>query len=99
MMQVDGKVTTLYQTTAEKFNHYYIFVADNIANIKSINNIPDNSNKINLVNYLYSAFKQSFTNMTVKKKTTTYEIEKIIKELKSKKVMWIWWDNSENLKN
>ena len=89
MMQIDGKVTTLYQTTAEKFNHYYIFVADNIANIKSINNIPDNSNKINLVNYLYSAFKQSFTNMTVKKKTTTYEIEKIIKELKSKKVMWI----------
>jgi len=32
---------------------------------------------------LYSAFQQSFTNMKLKN-TTTGEIEKIIKELKSK---------------
>jgi len=41
-------------------------------------------NKINLLNYIYSAFKQSFTNVAIKN-TTTNEIGKIIKELKSKK--------------
>jgi len=81
MMQINGKITTHYQTIAEKFNHYYVSVADNINNNKST---TDNSNKINPLNYLYSAFKQSFTNITVKN-TSTYEIEKIIKELKSKK--------------
>lgn len=81
MMQIDGKVTSHYQTIAEKFNHYYVSVADNITNNKST---TDNSNKINPLNYLYSAFKHSFTNITVKN-TTTYEIEKIMKELKSKK--------------
>jgi hypothetical protein len=30
MMQIDGMITTHYQTTAEKFNHYYVSVADNI---------------------------------------------------------------------
>jgi hypothetical protein len=67
MMQIDGKVTTHYQTIAEKLNHYYISVANNITNNKSINKTTDNSNKINPLNYLYSTFKQSFTNMTVKK--------------------------------
>ena len=56
-------------------------VADNIANNKST---TDNSNKINLLNYLYSASKQFFANVTVKN-TTPYEIEKMIKVLKSKK--------------
>jgi len=78
MMQTDGKVTTHYQTIVENFNHYYVSVADNINNNKFT---TDNSNKINLLNYLYSAFKQSFTNITVKNITVknTYEIEKIIK--------------------
>jgi len=67
MMQIDGKVTTHYQTIAEKFNHCYISVTDNITNNMFINNTTDNSNKINPLNYLYSTFKQSFTNMTVKK--------------------------------
>jgi hypothetical protein len=66
MMQIDGEITTHYQTIAEKFNHYYISVADNITNNNSINNTTDNSNKINLLNYLYSAFKQSITKITVK---------------------------------
>ena len=54
MMQIDGKITTHYQTIGEKFNHYYVSVADNINNNKST---TDNSNKINPLNYLYSAFK------------------------------------------
>jgi len=69
MTQIDGKITTHYQTIAGKFNHYYVSVADNISNNKSTAN---NSNKINPLNYLHSAFKQSFTNITVKN-TTTYE--------------------------
>jgi hypothetical protein len=31
-MEIDGKFTTHYQTTAEKFNSYYVSVADNITN-------------------------------------------------------------------
>ena len=81
ILQIDGKVTTHYQIIAEKFKHYFISVADSITNNKSINDTTDNSNKINPLNYLYSTFKQAFTNVTVKK-TTNYEIEKIIKELK-----------------
>jgi len=81
MMQIEGKITTHYQTIAEKFNHYYVSVADNITNNEST---TDNSNKINPLHYSYSAFKQSFTNITAKN-TTTYEIEKNIKESKSKK--------------
>jgi uncharacterized protein (DUF2225 family) len=56
-------------------------VSDNITNTNPINNTIDDLNKINPLNYLYSAFKQSFTNITIKN-TTTYEIKKIIKELK-----------------
>ena len=81
MMQIDGKFTTHYQPIAEKCNHYYVSVADSINNNKSTTDI---SNKTKPLNYLYSTFKQSFTNIAVKN-TTTYEIEKIIKELKSKK--------------
>jgi hypothetical protein len=74
-MQIDGKNTTHHQTIAEKFNNYYISVADNITNTNPINNTIDDLNKISPLNYLYSAFKQSFTNITIKN-TTTYEIEK-----------------------
>jgi hypothetical protein len=81
MMQIDGKITAHYQTIAEKFNCYYVSVANNINNNESTTNT---SNKINPLNYLYSTFKKSFTNITVKN-TTTYEMEKIIKGLKSKK--------------
>jgi hypothetical protein len=49
-----------------------------------INNTIGDLNKINPLNYLYSAFKPSFTNIELKN-TTTHEIGKIIKELKSKK--------------
>jgi len=40
-------------------------------------------NKNYPLNYLYSAFQQSFTNIKLKN-TTIGEIEKIIKELRSK---------------
>jgi hypothetical protein len=70
--------------TYYKFNNYYFSVADNITNNNPLNNTIGDVNKINPLNYLYSVFTQSFTNIKMKN-TTTYEIEKIIKELKSKK--------------
>jgi hypothetical protein len=81
MMEKDGKITTHYQTIAEKFNNYYVSVADNITNNNPLNNTVGDVNKINPLNYLYSVFTQSFTSIKMKN-TTTYEIEKIIKELK-----------------
>jgi hypothetical protein len=83
MIQIEGKTTTHYQTIAEEFNNDYISVADNITNNNSITNTTDDLNKINPLNYLYSTFKQPFTNIALKN-VTTYEIEKIIQELKSK---------------
>jgi hypothetical protein len=46
-----------------------------------INNTIGDLNTINTLNYLYSAFKPSFTNIKIKN-TATGEIGKIIKELK-----------------
>jgi hypothetical protein len=65
-------------------NNHYVSVADNITNNNPINNTNGDLNKINQLNYLYSAFKQSFANIKIKN-TITDEIEKIMKELKSKK--------------
>jgi hypothetical protein len=83
MIQIDGKTTTHYQTIVEKFNNYNISVADNINNGNFPKNTTDDLIKINPLNYLYSAFKQPFINIALKN-VTTYEIEKIIKELKNK---------------
>ena len=82
-MEIDGKIATHHQTIPNKFNNYYVSVADSIINSNSVNNTNDGTNQINLLNYLYSAFKDSFTNIKMKN-TITSEIEKIIKELKSK---------------
>jgi hypothetical protein len=83
MREIDGKITTHHQTIAEKFNNYYVSFADNITNNNSINNTSGNLNKINTLNYLYSAFKQSFTNIKIKN-TTTDEIEKNYQRIKNK---------------
>jgi len=77
IMEIVGKFATHFQTIAEKLNNYYVSVADNITNNNPINNSWW-LNKTNLLNYLYSALKQSFTNIKIKK-TTNDEIEKIIK--------------------
>jgi hypothetical protein len=87
MMQIDGKITIHYQTIMEKCNNYYISVADNINNYNYLNNTIDDLNTINPLNYLYLAFKQPFTNITLKN-ATAHEMEKIIKELKSTN-LWI----------
>ena len=76
MIDVDGKTTTHQQTIAEKFNNYYVSVADNITYNNHINNNNGDLNKINPLDYLYSVFKQSFPNIKMKN-TTTYEIKKL----------------------
>ena len=84
MLETDGKITTHHQTTAEEFNNYYVSVADNITDDNPVNNTIGYLNKNNLLNYLYFALQQSFTNIKLKY-ITTGETEKVIKELKSKK--------------
>jgi hypothetical protein len=83
MMEIDGRITTHHQTTAEKFNNYYVSVAEDITNNNPVNNSTGDLNNNNPLNYLYSAFQQSFTNIKLQN-TTTGEIEKIIEELKVK---------------
>jgi len=84
MMEIDGKITTHHQTTAEEFNNYYVSGADNITDNNPVNNTIGDLNKNDPLNYLYFAFQQSFTNIKLKN-TNTGETEKITKELKSKK--------------
>ena len=49
---------------AEEFNNYYVSVADNITNNNNpVNNTIGNLNKNDPLNYLHSAFQQSFTNI------------------------------------
>jgi len=69
MMEIDGKITTCHQTIAEKLNNCCVSVADFIKN-NPINSTNGDLNKINPLNYLYSAFKQSFTNINIKNTTT-----------------------------
>jgi hypothetical protein len=83
LMEIEGKFTTHHQTIAEKFNTYYISAADNITNNNQTMNTFDNSHKKDPLNYLYSAFQQSFTSIKLKN-TTTGEIEKITTQLKHK---------------
>ena len=83
MMKIDGKLTTHKQTIAEEFNSYCVSVANNITNDNPANNTIDDLNETDPLNYMYSAFQQSFTKIKLKN-TATGEIEKIIKELKSK---------------
>jgi hypothetical protein len=77
-MEIYGKITTHCQTIAEKFN-CYVSVANNITNNSPINSNNGDLNRINPLNYLYSAFKQSFTNIKIKI-TATNEIGNIIKD-------------------
>jgi len=64
------------------------FCSDNITNNNPINNTDGDLNKINPFNNIYSAFKQSFTNIKIKN-TTTDEIEKNDQRIKKQKVMCI----------
>jgi hypothetical protein len=55
-----------------------MFLLLTITNNNPVNNTIGNLNNINPLNYIYSVFKQSFTNIKIKN-TTTDKREKIIK--------------------
>ena len=83
-IEINGKIATHHQTIAEEFNNYYVSAVDSIINNNNlVKNITGDLNKNDPLNYLHSAFPQSFINIKLKN-TTTGEIEKIIKELKNK---------------
>jgi hypothetical protein len=97
-MEIEGKLTTYHQTIAEKFNTYYVSVADNITKNNQAKNTIKKKKKKDPLNYLYSAFQQSFTNIKLTN-TNTGEIEKIITQLKRKKLIWIRRSDDRNFKN
>jgi hypothetical protein len=78
MMEIDWKITTHHQIIAEKFNNYCVSVAESIIDNNTVNNTIGVFNKITPLNYLLSAFQQSFTNIKLKN-TTAGEIEKLLK--------------------
>jgi hypothetical protein len=47
LMEIEEKLTTHHQSIAEKFNTYYISVADNITNSNQVNNTIDDLHKKN----------------------------------------------------
>ena len=55
-MEINGKITTHHQTIAEKFNNYYISIADDIINTNPVKNTTDDLNKNDPLNYLHIAF-------------------------------------------
>ena len=83
MMEIERKLSANHQNIAEIFNTYYISVADNIINSNQANNITDDLQKKDPLNYLHSTFQWPATNIKLKN-TTTGEIGKIIKQLKNK---------------
>ena len=87
MMEIERKLSANHQNIAEIFNTYYISVADNITNSNQANNITDDLQKKDPLNYLHSTFQRPPTNIKLKN-TTTGEVGKIIKQLKNKN-SWI----------
>ena len=84
MMEIDGKITTHHQTIAEECNNYYVSVSNNITNNNPVNNTIGDLNKNNLLNYLYSAFQQSFTNIKLKNTSFMLEWPCIVRPSKNK---------------
>ena len=81
-ININGALSNCNQTTAHTFNKYFATVAQDIlaANTKNGNAAFINNNPLN---YLFSAFNQSFPSIKLKF-VSTKEIEDITKSLKSK---------------
>jgi hypothetical protein len=78
-MKINDKISNDLQTIVNVFNTYFTSVAENIFKEPIEGN---NASKKDPMSYLYQAFGQSFSKMKLRN-TTMYEIEKIIKSLKS----------------
>jgi len=53
-MEIEGKLKTHHQSFAEKFNTYYISVADNIANNKDLSTDAASSNRIDSILHAFN---------------------------------------------
>jgi hypothetical protein len=77
---INGVLTENHQLRADSFQNYFRSTADKITfNITNNEDIEDN----NCIDYLYRVFNNPFPNITFDR-TTTREIEKIMKSLKCK---------------
>ena len=81
LINIDGKLITNQQSTANSFNNYFLTAADKITS--NIKNDKSSLNCNNSIHCLHKNFKLPCSNMKLKY-TTPKEIEKIIKSLKSK---------------
>ena len=79
-LRIDNKEITNQHTIANIFNNYFLSIADTP---NSGNNKHTNINEPNPISYLMNSFYQRFPKMKWHY-TSTYEIGKIIKSLKSK---------------
>jgi hypothetical protein len=70
IMGINNKLTSNNQIIADNFNKYFASIAANINNNTYANNINFNSSKNRPLSYLYSTFKQPFTNIKLKHTTT-----------------------------
>jgi hypothetical protein len=77
---LDNKFIRNQNKIADIFNKYFVSVADSVI---SDNNRYSSANTTNPVNYLLHFFSRPFTNMNWQY-TTTHEIDRIIKSLKTK---------------
>jgi hypothetical protein len=77
---IDSIEITNQNKIANTFNNYFLSIAD-LINMNNNNHINTHLN--NPINYLLNSFKRTFTKMSWQY-ASTYEIEKIIKSLKTK---------------
>jgi hypothetical protein len=80
LVYINGVLTENHQLIADFFENYFLSTEDKIiSNINNNENIEDN----NCIDCLYRVFNKPFPNI-IFDHTTTSEIEKIIKSLKSR---------------
>jgi len=74
--------------TAYKFNKYFLSIIDNTIDENIMNNENLTSETIDPLKYLHSTFTQPCMHIKLKR-TTTKEIDEVIKLLKTKGFTWI----------
>jgi len=98
-VNVEGKKITDQQTIAETFKEYFVATAENVKG-QSKNNFTkdDNDNMDSHTSFIEQAFTKPYPSME-SKCTTTEETERIIKSLKTKKLIWVRQDIYKDPKN
>ena len=100
-LNVEGKKITDQQTIAEMFNDYFVAVAENVKRQRKNSFVNDDNNNMDShTHFIDQAFNKPYPSMECKC-TTTEEIKRIIKSLKTKtkKLIWVRRDIYKDLKN